>query len=140
MAGSDVFEGRASAANISLIGAINEFSKSLEVPLLRTTNRNDQSKLFQAVLQIEWMNIRDQIAGSLFPQGFAEFLRVGKLGMNCRWEENGGRWMCTASPYFVRERHYVGCSAIRRPASCGLSDGKKPVCGVCGQASRRIYD
>jgi hypothetical protein len=60
--------------------------------------------------------------------------------MNWRWEESGGWWMCTASPHFVRGRQYVGCSAIRRPASCGLSGGEKTVCGVCGQASRRIYD
>ena len=77
------------------------------------------------LLEIVWMNFRDLIAGSRFPQGFAEFPRVGKLGMNWRWEESGGWWMCTASPHFVRGRRYVGCLAIQGSASYGLSGGEK---------------
>jgi hypothetical protein len=45
--------------------------------------------------------------------------------MNWRWEECGGWWMCTASPHFVRGRRYVGCLAIQRSASYGLSGGGK---------------
>src|ERR1700692_4308120 len=71
------------------------------------------------------MNFRDLIAGSRFPQGFAEFPRVGKLGMNWRWEESGGWWMCTASPHFVRGRQYVGCSEIPRLVLCDLNVGEK---------------
>jgi len=45
--------------------------------------------------------------------------------MNWRWEERAGWWMCIASPHFVRGRRYVGCLAIPRFASCGLSGGEK---------------
>jgi hypothetical protein len=58
-------------------------------------------------------------------QGPAEFSRAQKLGMNWRWEECGGWWMCTASLDFVRGRQYVGCLAIPRSASYGPSGGEK---------------
>src|SRR5271166_6379416 len=58
-------------------------------------------------------------------QGFAEFSKAQKLGMNWRWEECGGWWMGTASPPFVRGRRYVGCLGNPRSASHGLSGGEK---------------
>src|SRR5271155_256324 len=71
------------------------------------------------------MNFEHMAVESPVAQGFAEFHGVGKVGMNWRWEERGGWWMCTASPHFVRGRQYVGCSVIPRPASFDLSGGEK---------------
>src|SRR6266851_3303257 len=71
------------------------------------------------------MNFRRVAVENPLAQGFAEFSRAQKLGMNWRWEERGGWWMCTASPPFVRGRRYVGCLAIPRSVSYGLSGGEK---------------
>ena len=86
------------------------------------------------------MNFQLQAVESPLEQGLAEFSEVRKLGMNWRWEERGGWWMCTASPHFVRGRQYEGCSGIPRSASYDLSGGEKTLCGACGRPSRRIYD
>src|SRR5713101_1661383 len=92
------------------------------------------------LLEIVWMNFQLLAVESPLAQGLAEFSEVRKLGMNWRWEERGGWWMCTASPHFVRGRQYEGCSGIPRSASYDLSGGEKTLCGACGRPSRRIYD
>jgi hypothetical protein len=56
------------------------------------------------LLEIVWTNFQRVGVESLLAQGFAEFSKVQKLGMNWRWEERGGWWMCTASPDSVRGR------------------------------------
>src|SRR6266436_6056329 len=71
------------------------------------------------------MNFQLLAVESPLAQGLAEFSEVRKLGMNWRWEERGGWWMCTASPHFVRGRQYEGCSGIPRSASYDLSGGEK---------------
>src|SRR5712672_463154 len=92
------------------------------------------------LLEIVWMNFQCVAVESPLVQGFAEFSKAPKLGMNWRWEERGGWWMRTASPHFVRGRRYVECWAIPRSASYDLSGGGKTLCGACGRPSRRIYD
>ena len=77
------------------------------------------------LLQIVWMNFRRAAVESSLAQGVAEFSRGQKLGMNWRWEERGGWWICTASPHFVRGQRYVGCLAMPGSASYGLSGGEK---------------
>src|SRR5712691_13024433 len=71
------------------------------------------------------MNFQRVAVESPLAQGFAEFSKAEKSGMNWRWEERGGWWMCTASPPFVRGRRYVGCLAIPSSASYDLSGGEK---------------
>ena len=56
------------------------------------------------LLEIVWMNFQRVAVESPLVQGFAEFPKAPKLGMNWRWEERGGWWMRTASPHFVRGR------------------------------------
>jgi len=62
------------------------------------------TKKEQALLQIVWMNFHYLGAKGGLPQGFAGFSRVGKLGMDWRWEDLGGWWTYTASPHFVHGR------------------------------------
>ena len=86
------------------------------------------------LLEIVWKNFQRVAVESPLAQGFAEFSEGQKLGMNWRWEERGGWWMCTASPHFVRGRRYVGCLAIPRSASYGLTGREKNrlFCKSCG--------
>src|SRR5713101_4913934 len=77
------------------------------------------------LLEIVWMNFQLLAVESPLEQGLAEFSEVRRLGMNWRWEERGGWWMCTASPHFVCGRQYEGCSGIPRSASYDLSGGEK---------------
>jgi hypothetical protein len=73
------------------------------------------------LLEIVWRNFQLLAVESPLAQGLAEFSEVRKLGMNWRWEERGGWWMCTASPHFVRGRQYEGWNATAispsRPSS-----------------------
>src|SRR5258708_5447269 len=95
---------------------------------------------FLGLLRIVWMNFSDLIAESRFPQEFAEFPCVGKLGMKLVMRRARRLVDVYRFPAFRPRATVRGCSAIPRPASCNLSGGEKTVCGVCGTASRRIYD
>ncbi len=81
----------------------NWASTDTKLPLL-----SDRLLINQGLLEIVWMNFQLVAVENPLAQGFAEFSRAQKLGMNWRWEERGGWWMCTASPHFVRGRQYVG--------------------------------